>query len=480
MKSPLISSARYVVAPMVDASELPWRLLCRRHCAQLCYTPMLHSNVFCRDVKYRKDALMSCSEDRPLIVQFCGNDPDILLQAALLAEPHCDAIDINLGCPQAIARRGRYGAFLQDEWSLLQNIVGKLSQSLSIPVTCKVRVFEDISKTVEYAMMLQNAGCQLLTVHGRTREQKGPLTGLASWKHIKAVREAVSIPIFANGNIQYLEDVHRCLEATGVNGVMSAEGILTNPALFEGTSPPVWEPGLEYLQLVEKYPCPSSYTRGHIFKMCHILLGMDSNSQVRSELATAQTLEDFNKVVNKLKDKYLPYHLGEKVYYDEAGEPKEEHKNDELNDCNLKLPPWICQPYVRIPPSEHIKKMEEKKIEIQNGGDELKRHYEDSEGNIITRKKMKKLRRIQRRPIKAEGQQIKRNGDICENCPNPLGMKCLFKLCKKCCKNKCFNENSDCPGHRILVKTRREMAQKYAAERNGTVYPKVQESNLVT
>lgn len=93
---------------------------------------------------------------------------------------------------------------------------------------------------------------------------------------------------------------------------------------------------------------------------------MESNSQVRSELATAQSLEDFINVVNKLKEKYLPYHLGEMMYYDEAGELKEKnHKNTEPNDCNLKLPPWICQPYVRIPPSEHIKKMEEKKIEIQ-------------------------------------------------------------------------------------------------------------------
>ncbi|XP_060520134.1 tRNA-dihydrouridine(16/17) synthase [NAD(P)(+)]-like [Cylas formicarius] len=446
-----------IVAPMVDASELPWRILSRRYGAQLCYTPMLHSSIFSKDPKYRNEALSSCDEDKPLIVQFCGNDPQVMLEAATLAQDHCVAIDINLGCPQAIAKRGHYGAFLQDEWPILHQMVSLLSSNLKVPVTCKVRRFENKQKTVEYAKMLEAAGCKMLTVHGRTREQRGPLTGLADWSYVKAVKDAVKIPVISNGNIQNMQDLIRCMEETGAQGVMIAEGNLYNPALFTGQNPPAWVPALEYLDLVDRYPCPLSYTRGHLFKLFHHILSIPCNNYLRIELGAANTMKQFREIVKKIQGLYEQYHNGVKLW----------EKTTHSGTSNLALPPWLCQPYVREDPEDHLKKISEKETGAQLRlavGD--KRLYEDAEGNLISRKKMKRLRRISRRPQKPDNLP-ERPLEKCLLCENPLGSKCSYKLCKKCCKDKCFLGNLDCEGHRILVRTRREMARAFAEKRGG-------------
>lgn len=109
---------------------------------------MFHAKLFATSEKYRRDNWIYHKDDHPLIVQFCANDPEYLLQAAQLVQNDCVAVDLNLGCPQGIAKRGKYGAFLQDEWELIHKMVSLLKSKLSIPVTCKIRVFDDVEKTV--------------------------------------------------------------------------------------------------------------------------------------------------------------------------------------------------------------------------------------------------------------------------------------------------------------------------------------------
>lgn len=201
-------------------------------------------------------------------------------------------------CPQRIAKRGNYGAFLMDQLPLVQSLVSNLSSNLTTPVSCKIRLFPDIKDTLAYAHMLEDAGCSLLAVHGRTRDQKNGKLVRADWEAIKTVREALRIPVLANGNIRWLEDVDTCIAATGVEGVMSAESLLENPALFAGyrTSSTELNVGtapssevdedaedsraqtsfktiderllcLEYLDLCEQYPVPMRMVRGHVHKM---------------------------------------------------------------------------------------------------------------------------------------------------------------------------------------------------------------------
>lgn len=329
----IFGSARYVLAPMVhaflhhkvDQSELAWRMLGRKHGVQLAYTPMLNSRVFLNNAVYRRLNYEVCVRDRPLIGQICGDEPETILKVGRMIEDGVDAIDLNLGCPQTIARKGHYGAYLQDEWELIETIVRKMHVELRVPVTCKIRVFPDVERTVKYARMLEAAGAQMLTVHGRTREQKGSVTGLADWNQIRQVVEAVKIPVIANGNVLSLADVHECLRITGAVGVMSAEGHLYNPAIFEGHHPRVVDMVKEYLELVHLYPTHVSFVRGHLFKLYRACLMEEPYTRFRHSLGVARSIDELRQLSIEINGMLR------------ADEEKE------------KPPHCLCIPYVRHP-----------------------------------------------------------------------------------------------------------------------------------
>ena len=151
-----------------------------------------------------------------------------------MVEDETDAVDINCGCPQGIARKGMYGSFLLEKPEIIIAMTKKLHEHLKVPVTVKIRVLDDDEKTLQLCKDIERAGASILTVHGRTKEQNKAKVTYCDWHMIKRIKETLKIPVFANGGIYTFEDVQRCLEQTGVDGVMSAESLLENPALFSG------------------------------------------------------------------------------------------------------------------------------------------------------------------------------------------------------------------------------------------------------
>ncbi|KAG5189447.1 tRNA-dihydrouridine synthase, partial [Tribonema minus] len=294
-----IGSPTYVAAPMVEQSEKAFRLLCRRHGCDLAYTQMLHAQQFSM-LKAAKFRCVCCGgedpqEDRPLIAQFCGNDPELLVKAARYVEHQVEACDLNLGCPQQIAKKGNYGAYLLPQGDLCERLIDAMASQLACPVTVKIRCLSTVEETVKLALRLEGAGVQLITVHGRTVRSAKTDNGPADWSIIREVKAALRIPVVANGGIETFADAERCLALTGADAIMSSEALLEDPALFDRSLPGLHEVSGaalaqrqlalagEYLQLVQLYPpaIGAGPVRAHLFKMLHRLLGCHTDLRGR-------------------------------------------------------------------------------------------------------------------------------------------------------------------------------------------------------
>ena len=258
---------RWVAAPMVGQSDLAFRLQVRRHGAELVYTQMIDPARYVAEPAYRDCMLEPHRDDRPLVAQLSGNDPATVAAAAAMLEREglADAVDFNLGCPQPAAADGMYGAYLLDRehWPRVASVVQALRQAVQLPVLCKIRLLPTLAETLEFCRLLQQAGCQMLVVHGRFRcstHQRQRRRGAANLAWVQAIKEALDIPVLSNGNVRTGADLPANLESTGADGLMVAEALLENPALFaqrkragfgSGGSAAVGRVAAEYLALAE-------------------------------------------------------------------------------------------------------------------------------------------------------------------------------------------------------------------------------------
>jgi tRNA-dihydrouridine synthase 1 len=307
------------VAPMVDQSDLPFRLLCRRHGANLAFSPMIHTKNFCLKPAYQKQFFNlwkgTPKEDRPLIVQLCGSDPQQVLEVATQIQPFCDGIDLNCGCPQMIAKRGQYGAFLLEQPHVLIPLVREMCSTLTVPVSVKVRLLPSgVKDSLELYKQLQEAGASMLTIHGRNRFQKAELTGHADWSAIRQAVDFLDIPILANGSMSSLEEIRNCLQQTNAAGVMCSEALLEYPPIYtECTSPQGIRLGpsrlqlaREYLTLARQYPpeqggqgSGQKCIRAHLHRFLHA--DMQDYTEIRE---LCMQVEDFEIIVNRLQEIY--------------------------------------------------------------------------------------------------------------------------------------------------------------------------------
>ncbi|KAK8792888.1 hypothetical protein WA158_005052 [Blastocystis sp. Blastoise] len=296
---------------MVDCCDLAFRILTRRHGCNLCYTAMMHSRLLIEDPGYMDENFQTCEEDHPLTCQLNGNNPEYLLKASQKLEPFCEAIDLNLGCPQGIAKRGCYGAYLLPKYDIIEQIVKRIVPNIHIAFTAKIRLLCDFNDTIRLVKMLEREGCQLITVHGRTKEQNKDKIGSCDWNKIKAVKESVNIPVFANGGIECYEDIQRCIDYTHVDGVMIGEAILENPAIctngkdIHGNPIGVDDIVNEYLDLASVYPPHPSEIRNHLFKILY--RAFQYFPEKRSQLAlnplnTAESLLQVRDLVKELRE----------------------------------------------------------------------------------------------------------------------------------------------------------------------------------
>lgn len=223
-----------ILSPMAGFSDIPFRLICKEYGMAMSYTEVISMDGVLWKNKKTCKLLEFRQKERPVIFQILGNDEDKIVEACRMIEPlGPDIIDVNMGCSVSdIAGKGA-GAGLLKNPVKIGRIFHKLTRTLRVPITGKIRLgWDEKSRNyLEVARILEDNGASLIAVHGRTRSQF--FYGKADWNAIAEVKQTVKIPVIGNGDVRCVADIERMKRDTGCDGVMIGRAAIGHPWIFQ-------------------------------------------------------------------------------------------------------------------------------------------------------------------------------------------------------------------------------------------------------